>query len=133
MSGHAQLFCTVPNRDALEFGMGETFDAKRVADWMDLDKDSVSRIASVSKKSVRYDEKLPKQVLERLEEIGSIANMVAQIFEGDAQKTSLWFRTKNPMLGDISPRDMIRLGRYDRLRKFVINAIIDMNEKPQSD
>ena len=29
------------------------------------------------------------------------------------------------MLGDVSPRDMIRLGRYERLRKFIINAMID--------
>jgi hypothetical protein len=42
----------------------------------------------------------------------------------------LWFKTRNPLLGDISPRDMIRLGRFERLRKFIINAAIKKN-RPQ--
>ena len=33
-------------------------------------------------------------------------------------------RQSNPLLGDISPRDMIRLGRFERLRKFIINAVL---------
>lgn len=48
--------------------------------------------------------------------------MVAEYSEGDTEKTSLWFRTPNPMLGNISPRDMIRIGRTTRLRKFVTEA-----------
>lgn len=117
------LFSTVPVRDALAFGHGDEFDAKRVADWFGLDKQAVSRISSVAKRSVRYDDHIPRAVRERLEEIGSIANMVAEVFDGDAAKTALWFRARNPMLGDISPRDMIRLGRYDKLRKFIVNAV----------
>ena len=34
------------------------------------------------------------------------------------------------MLGDVSPRDMIRLGRYERLRKFIINALLERLAKP---
>lgn len=119
----ASLFATVPERDVLQFGLGDAFNAKRVVDWMELDKQTVSRVSGVSKSSVRYDENIPRAVRERLEEIASIANMVALVFEGDGAKTALWFRTKNPMLGDVSPRDMVRLGRYERLRKFVVNAI----------
>ena len=117
------LFSTVPTRDALAFGQGDGFDAKRVVDWFDLDKQAVSRISSVAKSSVRYDDHIPRAVRERLEEIGNTANMVAEVFDGDVAKTALWFRTLNPMLGDISPRDMIRLGRYDKLRKFIVNAV----------
>lgn len=126
------LFDTVAP-DTLAFGMGDSFDAKRVVDWLDLDKVEVSRIASVAKASVRYDEAIPRAVRDRLEEIANIANMVARIFEGDAGKTVLWFRTKNPLLGDVAPRDMIRLGRYDRLRKFVIGAIADRGAPTKSD
>lgn len=126
------LFGTVAPDDRLAFGMGASFDPKRVADWLDFDKLEVSRIASVSKASVRYDDAVPKAVRDRLEEIANIANMVAGIFEGDAAKTALWFRTKNPMLGDVSPRDMVRLGRYDRLRKFVVSAIADRAMQPPS-
>lgn len=119
------LFATVAPDDLLAFGRGPDFNPKRVADWMDLTKNEVSKIALVAKASVRYDEAAPKAVVERLEEIANIANMVAGIFDGDLAKASLWFRTKNPMLGDVSPRDMVRLGRYDRLRKFIITAIVD--------
>jgi len=49
-------------------------------------------------------------------------NLVAEFFDGDPVKTALWFRTPNPMLGDMSPRDMIRYGRYKRLQKFILEA-----------
>lgn len=122
------LFDTVPD-DVLAFGRGTGFNPKMVADWMSLDNADVSRISAVSRKSVRYDQNMPKAVGERLEEIAQVANMVARIFNGDAVKTAQWFKTKNPMLGDVSPRDMVRLGRYDRLRKYIITAIAD-NSSP---
>jgi hypothetical protein len=65
-----------------------------------------------------------------LEEIGITINMVAKFFDGDTDKTVTWFKARNPMLGDVSPRDMIRLGRFERLRKFIINAIIDKARPP---
>jgi hypothetical protein len=122
------LFSTVPE-DFLQFGRGEAFDAKRVPSVLGLKKEDVSRLASVSVKSVRYDDAIPENVRERLEEIGNTVNWVAQIFEGDAEKTVAWFKARNPLLGDVSPRDMIRLGRYERLRKFIINAMMDQHEK----
>ncbi|MCZ7560467.1 MAG: MbcA/ParS/Xre antitoxin family protein [Burkholderiaceae bacterium] len=90
-----------------------------------LNKEDVSRVASVSVKSVRYDDAIPEQVRDRLEEIANTINMVAEAFDGDIEKTVAWFRARNPMLGDVSPRDMIRLGRYERLRKFIIHAMSD--------
>ncbi len=119
------LFSTVAPSDFLAFGRGSAFEPRKVVEWMDFTKNEVSKITSVAKASVRYDESAPKLVLDRLEEIANIANMVADIFEGDTAKTALWFKTKNPMLGDVSPRDMVRLGRYDRLRRFIVSAIVD--------
>jgi hypothetical protein len=51
-------------------------------------------------------------------------NLVAQAFDGDVEKAVAWFKARNPLLGDVSPRDMIRLGRYERLRKFIIAAMM---------
>lgn len=116
------LFDTVPD-DVLKFGIGKRFDAKRVPEMLNLKKEDVSRIASVSVKSVRYDEAIPEQVRERLEEIGMTINMVAKVFNGDPEKTAVWFRARNPLLGDVTPRDMIRLGRFERLRKYIIGAM----------
>lgn len=122
--GGSALFNTVAD-DSLKFGLGPQFNPKGVVDWLDLSNDEVSKIAAVAKSSVRFDKQIPKQVVERFEEIANVANMVAAVFNGDPQKTTLWFKTKNPFLGDVSPREMIRLGRYDRLRRFVISAMND--------
>ena len=62
-------------------------------------------------------------LLEPDPEIANICGLVAQFFEGNAEKTALWFKTRNPLLGDISPRDMIRFGRYEKLRRFVMEAL----------
>lgn len=123
MSANFELFNTVPE-DILQFGRGADFSPKAVSDLLNLKKEDVSRLSAVSVKSVRYDDAMPEQVRNRLEEIASTINMVAQQFEGDVEKTVAWFKARNPLLGDISPRDMIRLGRYERLRKFIINAMI---------
>lgn len=120
------LFQNVSSSDPLHFGKGSQFHPERVRDFLNLKKDDVSRLANVSVKSVRFDDAIPTAVLERFEEIANTCNMVAEVFDGDIEKTALWFRTKNPLLGDMSPRDMIRLRRFDRLRRFVVGAIADM-------
>lgn len=119
---HLGLFDTIAE-DVLQFGIGQSFDAKKVPELLNLKREDISRITSVSVKSVRYDHAIPDQMKERLEEIANTINMVAKVFNGDVEKTSAWFRVRNPLLGDVSPRDMIRLGRYERLRKFIINAM----------
>ena len=95
---------------------------KAVTDLLQIDKAETARIARVAKASVRYDAKIPIELKDRLEQIANIANRVAALFEGDVQKTALWFRTPNPMLGDLSPRDMLRMNRFKRLSKFVSEA-----------
>jgi hypothetical protein len=116
------LFETVPE-DFLQFGHGKTFDAKKAAQFLSLKKADVSRIAAVAESSVRWDDNIPEAVQVRMEEIASTINLVARQFSGDPEKTVAWFRARNPLLGDITPRDMIRLGRYDRLRRFIIQAM----------
>ena len=113
------LFDSVPD-DYLGFGHGTGFNAKEVQNFLGLKKDDVSRLASVSPKSVRFDDAMPEPVRERLEEFAITINMVAKVFGGDVNKTVAWFRARNPLLGDISPRDMVRLGRFERLRKFIL-------------
>lgn len=120
----SDLFSSVPD-DVFQFGQGPSFEAKRVPQVLGLKKEDVSRLSDVSVKSVRYDANIPEQVRTRLEEIANTINMVAQIFDGDIDKTVAWFTTRNPLLGDISPKDMIRLGRYERLRRFIVNAVIE--------
>lgn len=118
------LFDTVPP-DLMGFGLGSSFNAKSVQAFLGLKKEEVSRIADVSTKSVRFDDAMPESVRERLQEIAITINLVAKVFGGDADKTGTWFKARNPLLGDISPRDMICLGRFERLRKFILTALSD--------
>ena len=129
MSQGFGLFDSVA-KDPLRFGFGSSFQAKRVTETLGLKKEDVSRLASVSVKSVRYDQAMPEQVRERLEEIAQTINLVAEVFDGDADKAVAWFKARNPMLGDVSPREMIRLGRYERLRRFIVEALLDRSSPP---
>ncbi len=124
------LFRTIPEQDFLGFWPENALRADKVARFLDLDRSDVAKVAGVSVKSVRYDRKIPKEVLERLSEIAVICGLVAQFFEGNGHKTTLWFQTPNPLLGGMSPRDMIRLGRYEKLRRFVVNALQESGIDP---
>lgn len=116
------LFENIHRTDPLEFWSNHGLNYRRVTDFLDLNTEELSKIGGVSKRSVRLDSRIPHDLKERLEQIANICALVAGYFAGDVDKTALWFRTHNPMLGDISPRDMIRYGRYRRLLKFVTEA-----------
>jgi hypothetical protein len=122
MSPSSVLFNTVSRRDNLKFWRGNMLNYQKVRDFIGLDTRDISRVAGVAKSSVRYDEKAPKEVREHLENVANICNLVFQFFNDDV-KTKLWFQTPNPMLGNVSPRDMIRLGRYNNLLRFVTQAM----------
>jgi hypothetical protein len=90
--------------------------------FLELKKDDVASATNVPLSSVRFDERTPAEVRERLVEIATICEMVADYFKGDVAKTALWFKVPNPLLGNLSPRDQIRLGRYRKVLKFVQSA-----------
>jgi len=46
---------------------------------------------------------------------------------GDTMKTIAWFDTPNPGLGNVSPYDMIMLGKEKKLEKFIDDAM-EMNK-----
>jgi len=122
MSGPA-LFGTVPKEDYLSvFPSGGT-DYEKVVDLLDFRKKDVARASNVALHSVRYDPpKMPKELQDRIQEWAVALNLVAQFFR-DEQKTVLWFKTPNPLLGDIAPRDMIKIGRFKKLRQFILQAL----------
>ena len=122
MSGVA-LFETIPKEDYLTlFPSGDT-DYEKVVDLLDFRKKDVARASNVALHSVRYDPpKMPRELQDRIQEWAVALNLVAQFFR-DEQKTVLWFKTPNPLLGDIAPRDMIRIGRFKKLRQFILQAL----------
>jgi hypothetical protein len=127
------LFSTVSRENYLGFWANHALDSRKVVDFLGLSKPDVAKIADVSVTSVRYDPKIPQEVMERLVEIANICELVAQYFAGSPQKTALWFKTRNALLGNIAPRDMLRYGRYERLRRFVTEALEQNTASPQRD
>ena len=119
------IFATVPNKDYLSFYQDERPQYNKIVDFLEFKKDDISKAVGVPLSSVRYDAKMPAELQERIREWATLLNLVAEHFQGDGQKTVLWFTTLNPLLGNITPRDLIRFGRYKKLFKFVVNALAE--------
>ncbi len=116
-----QFLDTVPMHNYLGLFEGNT--PKNVVEFLELSRNDVSKAMRVPKDSVRYDAGMPKELENRLYEIAIICELMAGYFKGDVKKTALWFHIKNPALGGVSPKDMIRFGRYKKLEKFIRNAL----------
>ena len=56
---------------------------------------------------------------ETLDTVLKVRSLIYQYFNGDSEKVILWLDTPNPNLGNISPDEMINLGRVENLLKFV--------------
>jgi len=126
-ASHPSLFRTVPEKDYFHlFKHGEP-DARKVVELLRYEKKDISVAANIPVASVRYDEKMPIELKERLVEWATALNLVACFFQ-DQEKTILWFCMPNPLLGGMSPRDMIRVGRFKKLLKFIQNAL-DENQR----
>jgi hypothetical protein len=106
-------------------------DYKRIAEFTKLSKTDLAKISHVAKSSVRFDVHIPEPVAESLREIANIANLVGEFFAGDEHKVALWFEIANPMLGNISPSNMIRIGKQKRLLTFVVSAREENRAAPQ--
>ena len=120
------LFDTVPKEDYLAFYQGNKPQYNRITQFLKFKKEDISRATGFSQNSVRYeDDKMPAELKERIKEWAILYNLVAGFFNGDAEKTYQWFITANPLLGNVSPRDMIRFGRFKKLHKFVQNALAE--------
>ena len=124
----AALFDTVPKDDPLLLFPGGDTDYQRVVKLLDFKKRDVAKASQISLQSVRYDQKMPKELEERVREWALALSLVAGYFKSE-DKTVLWFKTQNPLLGNIAPRDMIRIGRFKKLQQFILNALGE-NELP---
>ena len=100
-------------------------EPNRIVDFLDFKKEDIAKATGVPLSSVRYDEKMPLELREHVREWGTLFNLVAEHFKGDGKKTALWFTTLNPLMGNVTPRDMIRFGRYKKLFRFVVNAMAE--------
>lgn len=113
------LFGSVPEHDYLKL----VDNPSALQEFLDFKTNDMARALQVRGASARRLRALPQETRDRLMEIAMICERVAGHFRGDARRTSLWFRARNPLLGGITPRDLIRVGRYQTLRSVVEAAL----------
>src|SRR2546425_1026747 len=118
--GGPALFNTVPQEDYLSlFPAGRT-NYKKVVRLLDFKKKEVATASNIPVHSIRYDQKIPKELANLIQEWAILLSMVARYFQ-NPHKTVLWFKIPNPLLGNVTPREMVRVGRFDKLRRFIQN------------
>ena len=115
-------------KDRFNLFQGSNVKAEKIVRLLKYKKNDVSQASGIKLNSIRYDKKMPQELSERLTEWATAINLVDEFFK-DEDKTMLWFNTPNPLLGEQTPKDMIRLGRSRKLIKFIRNALAENKTK----
>ncbi len=123
-SAPPELFNSIPSKDHLGLFDGDHPRYERIIELLGYKRLDVSAATGLNVSKIRHDAKMPVELRERLNEWAILLNLIGEYFK-ESQKVELWLQTPNPLLGDISPRDMIRIGRYKKLLKFVQTALRD--------
>lgn len=119
MPNTPELFKHIPQRDVLNV----LSSPKGVVDFLGLTKKDIANATNLKLSTIRYDDKIPKELVQWRLEVATICELVAEFFEADKNKTSLWFNLPNPALGGISPKEMIRIGQHEKLRKAIVSML----------
>jgi len=98
---------------------------QKVADLLKFGTPEIAQATGVPKSKVLLTARIPPEIADRFVEWAIALNLVAQYFQGDPTKTSYWFTMRNPLLGGLAPRDMIRVGRFWRLYQFIVEALAE--------
>lgn len=117
------IFNSIPPSDDLGlFKKTGKPDYDKVKDILGYTNKDISVASGVPFGSIRFDGKVPTELTERVIEWATAIALVHSFFK-DQTKTMLWFKVPNPMLGDVAPRDMIKVGRFKKLLKFIQTAL----------
>lgn len=63
-------------------------------------------------------------------EVMSLYNKILSEMNWSHPKTQTWFKTENPLLGGMSPDEMIKKGRIEKLKQF-IEVALDENKREE--
>lgn len=128
----SSFFKTSPP-DYFHFFNDEAFiDGEKVVKILKYKKEDVAAATNLPLNSVRYEEKkMPEELRKRLTEWATALNLVGSFFQ-NKKKTIIWFFMPNPLLGGMSPRDMIRKGRFKKLLTFIQTAL-EENQREEVD
>lgn len=66
------------------------------------------------------EERMATKTRERVTELATALEFVAETFDGDKAKTLFWLNTPNPNFGGSTPKNLILRGRFHKLLKFIL-------------
>jgi len=117
-----ELYSNIPKDHLHLFHKGVEPNAEKIVKLLGYKKHDIAAATNVPFNSIRYDNKMPTELKQRFIEWAIALNLVTQFFE-DPEKTILWFNMPNTLLGGMSPKDMIRVGRFKKLLKFIQSSL----------
>ena len=113
---------TIPKSNNLGLFVNTMPNYKGILRFLDFTKKDLSNATGVPRNLIHDGDRMPKELHDRMLEIATACELVADYFNGDIGKSTLWFKISNPSLGDLSPRSMIRFGRCRKLLSFIYKA-----------
>lgn len=117
------IFSNIPEGDLFGIKSNNHFNYQEAAKFLGMNKKEVAKAAGLSESSIRYDERMPTDLKDFFMELISVLSIVSSQLKQDKEKTRLWFNMPNPMLGGVSPLQMILLGKHKKLMKFIQRSI----------
>jgi hypothetical protein len=60
-----------------------------------------------------------------------ITELLEGFFDHDKKKIKAWYEAENPLLGGVSPNQLIRWGRREKLHQFIRRSIEENNPPPR--
>jgi len=119
----AGLFNTVPAAGVLGLLGPEGPDVPETVKFLGFSDKEMAVAASADVSQIRKSgPRMPAEVRERLIQIATVCELVASHFD-DRERAALWFKTNNPMLGNFSPRDFVRFGRFRMLQRVIAETL----------
>lgn len=90
-------------------------------EFLEMTRIQLAKALGLSPDQLRPDRMGPK-TQEKVGELASALEFVAESFEGKRDKASFWMKTPNMQFGGASPRNLILRGRYKRVLQFILAA-----------
>lgn len=90
-------------------------------EFLKISKVELANAFGLTPDQIRED-RVATKTKERITELATALEYVAETFDGDKNKTLFWLNTPNPNFGGSTPKNLILRGRYHKLLKFIMAA-----------
>ncbi len=94
---------------------------EKTINFIDMSLTELAEAFRFTKDQVRLERMSPR-VIAKIKELAGALEMVAEVFNGNEEKTKFWINTPNPNFGGSAPRDIILRGRFAKVQSFILAA-----------